>query len=215
MRFEFKETKEGVEVKWFMDSSLPIFMFWMKKMMVAFVGMDYARGLAMLKEYVETGEVSSKLEFKGETQLSGQKYIGVTTNCAMSEIGPQMEKDLGGLGAWAGQNAEISGQPLTIYHKWDMVNEKVQYTSAIPVKEIPDNLPSQYHSGEVPELKTYCVSHTGAYHHLGNAWSTGMNMQQNKVFKPSKAHHPFEIYVSDPAEVSEKELVTEIHFPIK
>ncbi len=215
VRFEFAEKDGGVEVTWLMDSSLPIFMFWMKKMFEGFIGMDYERGLNMLKELMETGNVSSKVDIKGSTMFPGCKYVGVTTSCAMDEIGPKMEQDLAGLGKWAADNAEIVAQPFTVYHKWDMVKKRVEYTSAIPVKEFPANLPSQYKKGELAEMHTYCVSHTGNYEHLGNAWSTGMNLQQNKAFKSSKKQHPFEVYVSDPVEVAPKDIVTEIHFPIK
>lgn len=45
-----------------MDGKLPYFMFFMVKMMKNWIGMDYERGLAMLKEFIETGEVISRVE---------------------------------------------------------------------------------------------------------------------------------------------------------
>ena len=65
--FILKPTAEGTEVHWTMESGLPFFLFWMKKMMVAFIGMDYDRGLGMLKSYAEEGKVPSKLNIKGNT----------------------------------------------------------------------------------------------------------------------------------------------------
>ena len=61
--FYLKEENGGTKVEWGMDSSLPFFLFFMKKMMVAFVGADYERGLSMLKAYAEKGSVPTKLEF--------------------------------------------------------------------------------------------------------------------------------------------------------
>ncbi|MEM9326428.1 MAG: SRPBCC family protein [Bacteroidota bacterium] len=212
--FEMKEEGDEVNVTWFMDSSLPIFMFWMKKMMEGFVGMDYDRGLRMFKDLMEKGEVDTDLDIKGETSTSGTKYVGVTTTTSMEEMGPQMAQDLTALGAWTGEHAEISGPPFTVYHKWDVVKQRVTYTSAIPVKEIPSDL-GTFEAGDLPDMKTFVISHKGAYKHLGNAWSTGMNMQQNKTFKGSKKQHPFEVYVNDPADTAEKELVTEVHFPLR
>ncbi len=215
VRFEFEEKGDDVEVTWLMDSSLPFFMFFMKKMFEGFIGMDYERGLKMLKELMENDEVLTTVDVKGPGHTPGCKYLGVTTNCSLEEIGERMAADLGDLGKWAGENAEIAGPPFTIYHKWDVVNRRVEYTSAVPVKAFPEDVPSHYQQNEMPALGTYCVRHTGSYHHLGNAWSTGMNLQQNKAFKQNKKHHPFEVYVSDPTDVAEKDLVTDIHFPTK
>ncbi len=96
-----------------------------------------------------------------------------------------------------------------------MVNGKATYTSAVPVKSIPENLPDGMVSGTIPATQVYTLKHTGPYHHLGNAWTTLYNMQRGKEFKSNKKIHPFESYVNSPMEVDEKQLVTEIHFPIK
>ena len=213
--FEFEQAGEEVKVTWTMDSSLPFFMFFMKKMFEGFVGMDYERGLSMLKELSETGAVLSKLDLKGEGSFDGFDYVGITTECDMDQLGTKMEGDLTELGKWVPENAEASAPPFTIYHKWDIVKKRVHYTSAVPVKEVPSDLPTKFKSGTMPNLRTYVVSHTGKYDHLGNAWSTVMNLQQNKAFKQNKKQHPFEVYVNDPSEVAEKDLVTEVHFPVK
>ena len=81
VRFEVEGQGDQTKVTWFMDSSLPFFLFFMKKSMTAMIGMDYERGLAMLKEYVEKGEVHSKLDFKGTQSFPGMQYIGIKTSC--------------------------------------------------------------------------------------------------------------------------------------
>ncbi|TRX60797.1 hypothetical protein FNH22_07080 [Fulvivirga sp. M361] len=216
VRFELMPEGDDTRVKWSMDSSLPFFMFWMKKMMVAFVSMDYDRGLQLLKDYVEDGEVHSKLTFKGKEAYPGCKYIAIKTTCTMDEIGPQMEKDLGKIGAYIEDKKElVAGSPFSIYHKWDMVGKKVVYTSGIPVTEIRDDLPEGMITGEIPQTEVYTLTHTGPYLHLGNAWSTLYNMERAKAFKANKKIDPFETYVNDPREVSEHELVTEVHFAVK
>lgn len=216
VRFELKEKGEETEATWIMDSSLPWFMFWMKKMMVAFVGMDYQRGLNLLKDYVEDGQIHSKLEFKGQNTYTGCQYIGIKTDCGMDEIADIMQKDFTRIMEFLGENKELSaGEPFSIYHKWEMVKRKVSYTAGAPISAIPDNLPDGFISGKIPELSVYTLRHIGPYKHLGNAWSTLYNMERNKEFKHSKAHHPFETYANSPMEVSEKELITDIHFAVK
>ena len=43
-----------------------------------------------------------------------------------------MEKDIGELMAWAEENGGYYGYPITVYHKWDMVKRKVEYSTGIP-----------------------------------------------------------------------------------
>ena len=213
--FEFTEEDGGTKVTWYMDSSLPFFMFWMKKQMNAFIGMDYERGLSMLKDYVEHGSVPSNVELKGVETFSASNYVVKTTRTTIDNMGPDMEKDLADLMAWAMENEANEGNPITVYHKWDMVNRRVEYTTGVPVKELPNDLKAGFSTLSIPDIQTYTVVHTGAYKHLGNGWSTGMNLSQNKVFKSAKNQHPFEVYVSDPRATKPEDIVTEIRFPVK
>ncbi len=214
--FSFSEAGGETEVTWTMDGSLPFFMFWMKPMMSAWIGMDYERGLNMLKDLMESGSVPSKLTFEGERTFPGCKYIGVRTQCSLKEIGPRMEKDFGDLFAWVGEHdQQPSGACFSIYHRFDMVKGITEYTAGIPLENIPQNLPSNFVSGELEGCKTYVVSHTGSYRHLGNAWSAGMMRARAKVFKQSKAMPPFETYENDPSETPEGELLTNVCFPMK
>ncbi len=214
--FEFKQNGEGTEVTWVMDGSWPFFLFWMKKQMEAYVGMDYERGLAMLKEYIEDGETHSKLEFKGISDFPGGQYIGITTDCTMHSLGPKMVEDFTTLWDFMKDHMDkVAGKGFSMYHKWDPVKNKVSYTSGIQVTEIPEGLPSNIKQGSIPATKIYTVGHIGPYKHLGNAWGTLYNMQRSKTFKVNKSIHPFEVYLNTPAEVAENELHTEVHFPIK
>jgi predicted transcriptional regulator YdeE/uncharacterized protein YndB with AHSA1/START domain len=214
VRFICVAEGENTNVHWTMESSLPFFMFWMKKMMEAFVGADYERGLQMLKEYVETGKVSSDLEFKGQSNYPGCKYIGIKTDTVIEDVGKEMESDFGQLQSFfSKKKIQPSSQAFSIYHKWDFVKRKVSYTAGIPVTEIPVDLPGDFIQGEIPATKVYTLRHIGSYLHLGNAWTTLYTMQRNKEFKVKKDIHPFEVYISLPGEAGQP--ITDIHFPIK
>ena len=216
VKFEIKPNEDDTSVSWIMDSSLPFFMFWMKKLMVELVGMDYQRGLNMLKEYVEDGEVHSKLEFVGENSYPGCKYVGIKTATTMDKIGEQMGQDFGKLRGFLNQHKGLeSGSPFSIYHKWGLVDKKVKYTSGVPVSDLPANLPPRIISGSIPATKVYTIRHTGPYLHLGNAWSTMHGMGRRNEFKAKRGIHPFETYLNQPHEVPDNELVAEVHFAIK
>ena len=216
VRFELEPKGESTEVTWFMDSSLPFFLFWMKKSMTAFIESDYQRGLALLKDYAEDGEAHSRLDFKGASTFPGCSYLGIRTNCSMDAVGKQMQDDFTRIWTFIGAHQGlVAGEAFSIYHKWDMVNGRVAYTSGVPVKKIPEDLPEGMLSGKIPQSEVYTVRHTGPYLHLGNAWSALFTMQRTKAFKANKQMDPFETYVNLPGEVPENELITEIHFPIQ
>jgi len=216
VHFVCQEENGGTNVSWTMNSSLPFFMFWMKKSMEAFVGSDYERGLNMLKEYIEQGKIDSKLEFQGESNFAGFNYIGIRTETTMEKLGPDMSSDLQKL--WKiieDQQENLNGESFSIYHKFDMVKKRVAYTSGIPVKTIPENLPAGILTGNIPATKVYTLRHIGSYKHLGNAWTTMYSMHRNKEIKLVKGIHPFESYVNIPGEVPDGELITDIRFAIK
>jgi effector-binding domain-containing protein len=214
--FYLIEAGDQTEVKWTMDSSLPFFMFWIKKMMETFIGMDYDRGLRMLKDYIEDGKVHSKLNFIGKETLSAQEFIGISTSCSMDEMGKKMSEDMPRILAFITENEiEIGGAPFTQYNKWDLKNGRVEYTSGVPVKSAPSKLPTGFSGGEIPETTVYTVEHVGPYQHLGNAWTTLYTMQRGKEIAVRKNINPFETYMNNPMEVDAKELVTRVSFPLK
>nr|MBX2883681.1 SRPBCC family protein [Granulosicoccus sp.] len=57
-------TPESTTVTWTMDSKLPFFMFFYKATMVGMIRSDYRRGLMMLKDYLEHGEVLSNVKIE-------------------------------------------------------------------------------------------------------------------------------------------------------
>ena len=70
-------------------------------------------------------------------------------------------------------------------------------------------------TGELPSLRTHVVTHVGPYRHLGNAWSTAMQMARGKELLQSKKHPPFESYVDSPEETAERDLRVDVHIPVR
>jgi DNA gyrase inhibitor GyrI len=205
----------STELTWTMEGTLPWFMFWLKGTMSGWIGADYERGLRMLKDLAETGAVPSRLEFLGKQAAGGFRYVGVRASCAVSEIGPSMERDMAKLTAWLGKSgAAPAGSPFSITHKWDPVKAVADYTVGIPVAKESD-VPAGFTAGEVPSCTAYVVKHTGAYRHLGNAWAAGMMHGRAKRFAADKRVPLFEIYDNDPAATPEAALVTRVHLPAR
>lgn len=213
---ELEENGKETIVTWTMNSSLPFFMFWMRKSMESYVGADYERGLDMLKILVETGSIPSKLNFLGISEYEGCNWIGIKTESSLDTIAAQMQADFGMLWGYANEHQSlIAGNAFTIYHKWDIKKNKLKYTAALPVASLPENLPKQFSNGFLPASKAYKLQHTGSYHYLGNAWATGFAMMRNKEFKYSKSIKPFEVYYNRPMDTEPKDLIAVVHFPVK
>lgn len=214
--FKLVERDGETNVTWDMVGSLPFFLFFMKKMMSAWVGMDYQRGLCMLKDIVEQGSNPSKLEFPGASAFSGRSYVGVRTACTMGELPQSMTAALGKLHTWLTEsNTQATGAPFSIYHKYNPAKDHVEYTVAAPLASAPATTPEGFVSGAQADMQTYPVKHTGPYRHIGNAWAAGIMHGRAKVFKQDKKTQPFEIYENDPKDVPENELVTVVHFPLR
>lgn len=216
VRLELKEREGKTHVNWIMDSSLPFFLFWMKKMMQGLIRADFGRGLLLLKDLMEDGEVHSKLSFEGFQEFDGCDYVAIKRATTMENVGMDMSNDFEKLNKWAEDHKEnVAGEPFSIYHKYDFANGNVVYTSGWPVKEIPESVPEGFVIGKIPKTKVNVVAHTGSYRHLGNPWSAQYSMHRSKAFKVRKGIHPFETYQNMPGEVPENELKTKILFPCK
>jgi hypothetical protein len=214
--FELAEVAGGVRTTWSMESSIPFFLFWMKNMMASFIGMDYQRGLEMLKDYVETGSVPSKLEFVGREDFREFTYVGVKAECSSDDIGETMTRTMEQVKSLikAG-NLEPAGRAFSLYHKFDPIKKITIFTSGYPVAAEPSSLPSGMVTGTIKSMPVYSVKHTGPYRHLGNVWAAGMMHERAKVFRQNKKIGCLETYANEPGDTAENDLVTTVHLPAK
>lgn len=212
VRFVFVGKDGGTEVTWLMEGSLPVFMFWMRSMMSAWIGADYQRGLLMLKAVIETGENPSKLAFPGMISYPATRYFSVKTTCPIPNLADHMRQDMEKLTA---SGIPPCGKPFSICHQWDLAKGLAKYSLALPFDGKPAEIPGGFVAGEIPACKVYQVRHTGPYRFLGNAWAAGLMHGRAKLYASDKKIDPFEIYENDPTKVRENELVTLLHFPVK
>ena len=205
-------------VTWHMDSGLPIFLFFMIGTMKAMIGMDYERGLKLLKEYVETGTVTSHTEIVGEVNAPTTHYAGVSAESQLQSLSQSMQQTFPKVMALVEDKSTLTEGKATkatrgamcgaIYHRMDIKSQRCEYTAFASVDE--DDA-----TGSIPDCRALKVIHTGSYHHLGNAWSTVNSYQRHRKLKLNKQVAPFEFYMNDPEKVASKDLVTEIYLPIK
>jgi len=214
--FDFEAVGENkTHVKWHMDSSLPFFMFFMVNKMKAMIGSDYDRGLRMLKDYIESGSIESSTTIDGMVDVPSALYAGKSFSSSMENIGDSMAKAFPEVySAVTEKGVEPAGMPFSIYNKMDMANQSCDYTAAIPLAARIDTA-NGIECNERPACKALKLTHVGPYHHLGNAWATGMQDIQHHKHKMDKKIPAFEIYLDDPENTPEAELRTEVYIPVK
>jgi len=212
--FRFASAGENTEITWWMEGKLPFFMFFMKNMMTSWIGMDYDRGLSMLKELLESGTVSSETTVKGVVDRAPMFYLGKRRSCAIADVGPAMKEDFAEMGRLL-ENSQLSApkQVFSVYHKYAMGKGICEYTSGY-LYDSPQNAPTGVVAGQLPAHRAVQVDHRGPYRYLGSAWSAAMGYSQSK-HKRNKALPMYEIYPNNPNEVAEVDVLTEIYAPIK
>lgn len=212
--FSLKEDGGKTTVTWTMDSSMPFFLFFMLPMMKAWIGMDYDRGLRMLKEVVENGSVNAKTENKGIQQFEGFSYVGIKKRAKISEM-KQMSKDFEKIINDVVKKHEKSAKHwVALYPKFHAKTGEMTYIAAVSDEELKDvDLGSDYVRGEIKTGPALEIFHRGSYDFIGNAWSMGSMLMRAKKMK--KGGVPFEYYHNSPFEVKEDELKTSVYFPVK
>ena len=213
--FKLIENDSGTIVTWYMNGNLPFFMFWMRSKMKAYIGMDYMRGLLMLKEYLETGSVTSYVHIEGVMPVSETEYIAIPTQCSIDDLGSRMQENWKTLYDFIEENKlSIEGVPFSIFHTFDMVKHETSYYSCIPVTT-DVTLSEGWLRGTLDAEKTLKTMHKGSYRHLGNAWMTAMNFARMKKMKLKKYPVGYEFYSNNPYDTAPEELITEIYLPLK
>lgn len=207
--------REVTNVRWDMAGSLPFFLFWMKSMMVSLIGMDYDRGLRMLKELIESGEVSSHVTVNGISSCPPHHIVGLAAHTKLEGIGESMEQTFGDVKRrLTDAGLPTDGQWLSVYDDMNIKTQAVSYTGGMVISEDAPT-PAGLIARSVPGFRAMHVTHTGRYNHLGNAWFAAYQNLQAGKHKVNKKMPGVEVYVNDPDGTSPGELLTEVYVPIK
>ncbi len=210
--FQLSQEGDGTKVIWNMQSSLPFFLFFMVKAMTVFIGMDFDRGLLLLKDVAEDGVAHCKLDFNPNGKIQGGKYIGIHRKIATDNLPEIMANDFTKLMEFArAKDGLINGNPLTIYNAYNPVKQQADFISSVMVSEVPNDLPSDFVSGTINAANTFVVKTTGPYHHIGNAWSSAEIHARGKKFKKNKKSPAYEVYLNSPMDTAPNDLAAEIH----
>ena len=215
VRFELREEEEQTSVTWLMDGQLPWYLFFLTKVMKVFIGMDYERGLTMLKEYAETGKVASELELIGEGELQEMYYMGLEGASSLKGIGEVMQKDFETLGAYVKEhNLPEESKVFSIYTSFDFMKSKSSFISCVSVDKEYE-VPEPFVKGKVEMGNVLNVRHTGRYENLGNAWAFIMNYTRSNKLGIQTKPFGYEFYVNSPEDTAPEALITDVMVRLK
>lgn len=214
VRFELDDVDGGTRVTWHMQGSLPWFLFWLKSQMDIFIGMDYERGLKMIKEWIETGEVKSKTLTRGVESVGPLRMAGVSGSALMNEIGPSLQAAMStAREKLESQGIQIEDAGISVYHHFDMKAQRLDFTAGYQIPADAE-LDGELSTWSIPETSALCVEHIGSYDNLGNGWSAAHQFTRYKKLKQSRVG-TFELYKNHPQETAAADLITEIYLPLK
>ncbi|GAA4450159.1 SRPBCC family protein [Novipirellula rosea] len=212
--FHFEATDVGTRVTWRMQGSLPWFLFWMRANMQTLIGMDYDRGLKMLREYLETGEVLSKIEVQGVQSVSPIDVYGVSDAAPLNHMGPAMERVFSTATEKLKQaDVSLDAAMISVYHPCDLKQNEFRFTGGYAVSN-DDGMAAGLTHCHLSAGNALCVRHIGSYENLGNAWSGAYQYARYKKLKVLR-QDAYEIYRNDPATTPPRDRITDIYLPVK
>lgn len=169
--FEFEPADGGTRITWRMQGSMPWFLFVMTSMMKTLIGMDYDRGLKMLKEFIETGSVLSKTTIVGIESVGPLQMAGVRRHCTMDEIADGMQAAFDEVKE---QFCQLDlptdgGGGISVYLNADLKKQEFDFISGFLLPESFSGSIGSLTRWSIPQVNALRVDHNGSYEHCGNA----------------------------------------------
>ena len=214
--FHLQPAEGGTRLTWSMNSSMPWFLFWMIPMMKTFIGMDYARGLCMFKEWIETGAIQSSTKVHGVESVRPFRMAGMAASSPIDRIGPSMEQTFSTAQAeFKSLGIPMTGEMISVYTKFRIKEGVFDYICGYI---LPDSIAIPASSAlvtwKLQSSTAFRVTHIGSYKHLGNGWSVANQIARFRKLKQCRTG-TYEIYRTTPPETPEAELVTDIYLPLR
>ncbi len=217
--WRFDETSKGTDVTWGMSGELDF----MSKAYFYFMGGPekvfgkmFLDGLNNLDTYVQKELDNHSFTNNGVVEFTGGYYIHLTTQCTFDEMGAKMPSMLHELVNYALQeNYPRAGAAFTIYHSFDEVNKKSEFSCCVPVRERVD--PDGAIALAFMEAGSYHkTTFKGDSRFSEAAWKKAFEFAKDDGIKIPENSKPFEVYSKGKMDTTNPvDWITEIYLPIK
>jgi len=211
--FEFIEQQGVTKVIW--GVNIPKLSYPMERyiglMMPGMMKTFFKQGLEKLKEITEAMPAPPAIQI---TALPEKAVLSVVDSCSWSDIGAKMGQMFGEIMAMQkGAKFEFAGAPLSMYHKWDEVNQFAVFENCVPVdREVVGKGRVRYKV--LPATRAVSGVHFGAYDKTMYLYIAMDDYL--KDFRLEENGGPIEEYITDPmTEPDTSKWQTNIYFPVK
>lgn len=169
------------------------------------------RSADILSDYIEGRK--QLMPYDIDTKTMAAHHVGsYTVEATLQTIGDAMGQGFGAIMMAAGKEGLApTGMPYTVYH--DIIDADTSGTVEIRVPLAPGFKGGEgVESRAIDDAEVLFTVHRGPYHQVGGAYHALMQWMEAEGRSPVQP--PREIYLNDPTEVPESELLTEVAWPI-
>lgn len=215
--FHIEELSDSqIRVTWEMNSKLPIFLFFFKKLFQVMIGRDFMRGLTRLKYLSETKSVPTKLEFFDiPEQIQQFKIAGISSSCNMNNIPENMHKSFAKLCVLVNHAKVTPIGSVCFCYNIKLSKETMDYQAGV-IYNGEDVELGELKSKLIPSHKAIKVVIYGSYDFMGDAWAGIYAHFKGLKLKVNKKVPAYEKYIKGPHNCDNPdEYITEIYMPIK
>lgn len=195
--WRFEDAEKGTDVTWgmkgkldFMGKAYFYFMGGAEKML----GKMFEDGLSNLDGYVLSKMDEHSFTNNGVVETTGVYYIHLTTLCSFKEMVVRMPQMLYDVVSYASENNyPTAGAPFAIYHSFDGINEKAEFSCCVPVRERVN--PTGNIALAFLEPGTYHkTTFQGSYKFSEAAWNKAYEFAKADGIEVPEESKPIEIY---------------------
>ncbi|TYB80292.1 transcription activator effector-binding protein [Bizionia saleffrena] len=182
------------------------------------IGSDYERSLEKLDSIVVTAMKKYSVTTDSETTShSGGYYLYNTTSTKLSDYVSKMQEMLPTVMAYAKtNNITMAGAPFILYHKRDVENNAVMFSSAVPTTAKVITTETDILTGQLIPFTAVKTTLKGDYSNLKAAWDSTFKFIEANGLKPDENGPMLESYLNNPLNTpNPANLVTEIYIAVK
>lgn len=210
-----EENNGKTRITWGFEGEMPFLMRSMGYFMEDQVGPSFEQGLDNIREKLEEMPAGNAVNKVMEKEVEPLNIYSQTVEIAIEDLDSDMyAKHYGHIANYLDQDMQnVQGPPLAIFHEWNEEEGTTEVEFALNVQsEKPGN--DTISNGMTYSGPTVMMRFQGPYEKTGEGHDAIMDYINNNNMTIAGA--PYEVYVSDPAEVeNENDLITEIYVPVQ
>lgn len=145
-------------------------------------------------------------------EVPALRVVSLRERGRYEDVTPRLLGEL--FGAIAGppnQQVRVCGPPMSIYHDMECKEGDADIEIAIPISGRIAVGP-RFEIRTLDSIKVLSVVHRGAYDRVGEAWGRAYRLVDEKGYAPAGPGR--ELYLNDPHDAPESELLTEVQVPV-